>query len=51
MALFRIISRGSWDNLQGWHEALPGSRVERVMKGTGIFVPHVPSGGAKGITG
>ena len=47
MVLFRIISRRSWDNLQGWHKALPGSRVEHVMKGTGIFVLHIPAGGAK----
>ena len=51
MILFRIISRGSWDVLQGWHAALPGSYVERVMEGTGIFVLHVPAGGAKGIAG
>lgn len=48
MVSFRIISRHSWDNLQGWHKALPGSRIEHVMKGTGIYVLHVPQGGAKG---
>lgn len=47
MVMFRIISRRSWDELQGWHEAFPESRVEHVMKGTGIFVLHVPSGGAR----
>ena len=47
MVLFKIIGRRSWDNLQRWHEALPGSRIEHVMTGTGIFVLHVPPGGAK----
>ncbi len=49
MVLFRTISRGSWDNLQNWHKALPGSRVEHVMKGSDIFAVHVPAGGAKEI--
>lgn len=47
IVLFRIIGRRSWDNLQSWHEAFPGSRIEHVMTGTGIFVLHIPSGGAK----
>lgn len=38
LILFRIISRYSWDELQRQHEALPGSRIEHVMEGTGIFV-------------
>ena len=33
LILFRIISRESWDELQGLHEALPGSRVEHVLYG------------------
>ena len=45
--VFRIISRRSWDELQGWRDALPGSRVEHVMYG--IYVLHVPPGGAKGL--
>jgi hypothetical protein len=45
--LFRIISRRSWDELQSWHKALPGSRVEHVMKGTGIFVLIVSPGGTR----
>jgi hypothetical protein len=51
MICFKIISRWAWDELQGWHAALPGSYVERLMEGTGIFVLHVPAGGAKGIAG
>ncbi len=47
MVLFRIISRRSWDELQGWREALPGSQIEHIQKGTGIFVLHVPPGGTK----
>ena len=46
MICFKIISRRSWDVLQGWREAFPGSRVEHVLEGTGIFVLHVPPGGA-----
>jgi len=46
VVLFKIISRHSWNELQGWHKALPGSRVEHVMEGTGIFVLVVPPGGA-----
>ena len=51
MVFFKIISRHSWDNLQSWHEALPGSQIEHVMKGTGIFVLHVPRSGAGGLAG
>ncbi len=47
MVSFRIISRRSWDDLQGWREALPGSQIEHIQKGTGIFVLHVPPGGTK----
>jgi hypothetical protein len=43
--LFRIISRRSWDRLQGLHEAFPGSRVEHVLHG--IYVLIIESGGAK----
>ena len=49
MVLFRIISRHSWDNLQCWHRALPGSRVEHLM--FGLYVLHVPAGGAEEIAG
>jgi hypothetical protein len=51
MICFKIISRWSWDELQGWCEAFPGSRIERVLEGTGIFVLHVPPGGAGGLAG
>ncbi len=47
MVSFRIISRRSWDDLQGLREALPGSRIEHVLHG--IYVLHVPPGGAKGL--
>lgn len=42
--LFRIISRRSWDELQSWHKALPGSRIEHLMHG--LYVLHVEPGGA-----
>ncbi len=42
--LFRIISRRSWDELQSWNRALPGSRVEHLM--FGLYVLHVEPGGA-----
>lgn len=42
---FRIITRRSWDELQSFHKALPGSRIEHVKKGTGLFVLLVYSGG------
>ncbi len=47
MVLFRIISRRSWDNLQSWHKALPGSSVEHLM--FGLYVLHIHAGGAKEI--
>ncbi len=40
MIAFRIIGRRSWDEIQAWHEACPGSRVEHVQHG--IYVLHVP---------
>ena len=43
--LFRIISRRSWDRLQGLHEAFPGSQVEHVLHG--IYVLIIQPGGAK----
>ena len=51
MVLFKIISRRSWDEIQGWREAFPGSRVEHVMKGTGFYVLHIPPAGAKDLAG
>ncbi len=45
--LFRIISRRSWDELQGWHRALPGSRVEHIKHG--IYVLTVEPGGANSV--
>ncbi len=50
MVLFRIISRRSWDELQSWHEACPGSTVEHFMKGTGLYVLTIPPGGARRLT-
>ncbi len=50
MVLFRIISRRSWDELQGWYEAFPGSQIEHLMKGTGLYVLTIPSGGARRLT-
>lgn len=44
LVLFRIISRRSWDELQSWHKALPGSRVEHLMYG--LYVLHAESDGA-----
>ncbi len=46
MILSKIISRYSWDRLQSFHEVLPGSRIEHLKKGTGLFILHVPAGGA-----
>jgi hypothetical protein len=43
--LFKIISRGSWDELHRWHEALPGSRVEHILHG--IYALIIPQGGAR----
>jgi hypothetical protein len=42
--LFRIISRRSWENLQAFHRACPGSVVEHLAHG--LYVLHVPPGGA-----
>lgn len=42
--LFRIISRRSWDQLQSYHAALPGSRIEHLM--FGIYVLHILPGGS-----
>lgn len=43
--LFRIITRYSWDELESWHKALPGSRIEHLMHG--LYVLHVEPGGAR----
>jgi hypothetical protein len=43
--LFRIISRRSWDELQAWHRACPGSTVEHLM--FGLYVLTIPAGGAE----
>ena len=48
MVLFKIISRYSWDQMQAWHRACPGSTVEHVMAGTGIYILHLPAGCARG---
>jgi hypothetical protein len=48
LILFKIISRRSWDELQSWHRAFPGSRIEHVQKGTGIFVLIVGTAGESG---
>ncbi len=48
MVLFRIISRRSWDELQSWHEAFPGSRVAHVLHC--IFMSIVEPGGARRLT-
>jgi hypothetical protein len=42
--LFRIISRRSWDELQAWHRACPGSTVEHLM--FGLYALTIPAGGA-----
>jgi hypothetical protein len=44
MVMFRIISRRSWDELQGWHKSCPGSTVEHLY--AGLYVLAVPAGGA-----
>lgn len=44
---FRIISRHSWDDLQNWHEAFPGSCIEHILHGT--YVLHILPGGGKGL--
>ena len=43
--LFRVISRSSWDELQSWHEAFPGTRVEHVLHDVHVLV--VQPGGAR----
>ncbi len=45
--LYKIISRHSWDKMQALHKSCPGSTVEHVMEGTGIYVLHLPPGGAE----
>lgn len=45
MVLFRVISRRSWNDLQSWREAIPGSRVEHILYG--IYALTVPPGGAR----
>lgn len=44
MVLVKVISRHSWERLQAWHQACPGSRIEHVTAGT--YVLHLPAGGA-----
>jgi hypothetical protein len=44
MVMFRIISRHSWDVLQGWHKSCPGSSVEHLEHG--LYVLTVPAGGS-----
>jgi hypothetical protein len=43
--LFKIISQESGNELQGWHEAFPGSRVEHVLHG--VYVLIIRPGGAR----
>jgi hypothetical protein len=45
LILFRIVSHKSWDELQSWHEAFPGSCVKRVLHG--IYVLIIEPGGAR----
>ncbi len=45
LVLFRIISRRSWDELQNWQRALPGSHVEHLMHG--LYVLTVVPRGAR----
>jgi len=49
VVLFRIIGRRSWDELQGWHRALPGSRVEHVKYG--IYALIIDAGGTRELAG
>jgi hypothetical protein len=42
--MFRIISRHSWDVLQGWHRSCPGSTVEHLAHE--LYVLMVPAGGS-----
>ena len=34
--------------MQAWHKPCPGSSVQHVMEGTGIYVLHLPPGCARG---
>jgi hypothetical protein len=43
--LFRIISCRSWDELQGWQQAFPGSRIEHVLYG--IYALIIPPGATR----
>ncbi len=43
--LFRIISRRSWDELQSWHQAFPGSRIEHVLYG--VYALIIPPGASR----
>jgi hypothetical protein len=45
LILFRIISRKSWNELQSWHDAFPGSRVEHILYG--VYVLIIEPGGAR----
>ena len=45
MVSFKIINRHSWDNLQSWKAALPGSQIEHVLHG--IYVLIIETGGAR----
>ncbi len=49
MVVFGIISHRSWDELQGWRDALPGSYIEPIMYG--LYVLIVPPGGARRLAG
>jgi hypothetical protein len=44
IVMFRIISRHSWDNLQSWHAACPGSKVEHLY--AELYVLTVPAVGS-----
>ena len=46
VVLFRILTRGDWDRLQGWRRSCPGSTVEHLMHG--LYVLTIPAGGAGG---
>jgi hypothetical protein len=40
--LFRIISQESRNELQGWHQAFPGSHIEHVLYG--VYALIIPPG-------
>lgn len=44
MVLFKIISRRSWDEMQAWLQAHPGSYSEHLIGGT--YAVFIPAGGA-----